>query len=87
MLRNRMYRFFNVACSMRNNTGSELGVLYMAMEKPQDRVPFAAKAGLHLSEPRNRKPVSSKSVEQIETKMLLEELAELIESEGGILTP
>ena len=65
----------------------ELGMLYMAMEKPQDCVPFAAKAGPHLSEPRNRKSVSSKSVEQIETEMLLEELAELIESEGGILTP
>ena len=59
----------------------------MAMEKPQDCVPFAAKGEPHLSEPRNRKPVSSKSVEQIETEMLLEELAELIESEGGILTP
>lgn len=79
--------FSKVACSLRNNTGSELGVLYMAMEKPQDCVPFAAKAGPHLSEPRDRELVSSKSVEQLETEILLEELAELIECEGGILTP
>ena len=59
----------------------------MAMEKPQGCVSFAAKAEPYLSEPRNRKPVSSKSVEQIETEMLLEELAELIESEDGILIP
>ena len=59
----------------------------MAMEKPQDCVPFAANREPQLSEPRNRKPVSSKSVEQIETEMLLEELAELIESEDGILIP
>jgi len=59
----------------------------MAMEKRQDYTPFAAKAERHLSEARNRKPASSKSVEQIETEVLLEELAELIESEGGILIP
>ena len=41
----------------------------------------------HLSELQNREPVSSKSVDQLETEILLEELAELIESEGGILTP
>jgi hypothetical protein len=59
----------------------------MAMEKPQDCVPFPVKAEPHSSEPRNRKSISSKSVEQIETEMLLEELAELIESEDGILIP
>jgi len=59
----------------------------MAMEKSQDCLPFAAKADRHSSEPRNGKPVSLKSVEQIETEMLLEELAELIESEDGILIP
>jgi hypothetical protein len=64
-----------------------MGCSTMAMEKRQDYTPFAANAERHLSEPQNRKPVSSKSVEQIETEMLLEELAELIESEGGILIP
>jgi hypothetical protein len=76
-----------VACSIRNNTGKLAGVLYNGHGKPQDSVAFTAKAKPHLAEPRNRKPVSSKSVEQIETEMLLEELAELIESEGGVLIP
>jgi hypothetical protein len=41
-----------------------------------------------LSEPKDRKkPVSLASEEQIELDVLLEELAELIESEGGILIP
>jgi hypothetical protein len=41
-----------------------------------------------LSEPKDRKkPVSSASEEQIELDVLLEELVELIESEGGILIP
>jgi hypothetical protein len=64
-----------------------VGCSTMAMEKRQDCVSFAAKAKPHLSEPQNRKPVWSKSVEQIETEMLLEELVELIESEGGVLIP
>ena len=59
----------------------------MAMETSQDCLPFAVKTNRYSSEPRNGKPVSSKSVEQIETEMLLEELAELIESEDGILVP
>ena len=32
-------------------------------------------------------PISSKSAEQIEMDMLLEELAKVIEAEGGILIP
>jgi hypothetical protein len=46
----------------------------------------AAHAEPGLSEPTNTKPVSE-SEEQIELDLLLEELAELIESEDGILIP
>ena len=35
----------------------------------------------------SRRRSTKKSVDQLETEILLEDLAELIESEGGILTP
>jgi hypothetical protein len=47
---------------------------------------LAAHAEPGLSEPTNAKPVSE-SVEQMELDLLLEELAEFIESEDGILIP
>ena len=47
---------------------------------------LAAHAEPGLSEPTNAKSVSE-SVEQMELDLLLEELAEFIESEDGILIP
>jgi hypothetical protein len=40
-----------------------------------------------LYKPRKRKPVSLKSAEQTRIDALLEDLAEIIESEGGVLIP
>jgi hypothetical protein len=57
------------------------GSARMEMDKSQDRLLFAA------HKPRNKKPVSLKSAEQTRTDALLEELAEIIESEGGVLIP
>jgi hypothetical protein len=59
----------------------------MEMDKSQDRLLFAAHAEPRLHKPRNTKPVSLKSAEQTRTDALLEELAEIIESEGGVLIP
>lgn len=59
----------------------------MEMDKSQDRVLFAAHAEPGLYKPRNTKPVSLKSAEQIRTDALLKELSEIIESEGGVLIP
>jgi len=59
----------------------------MEMDKSQDRPLFAAHAEPRLHKPRNTKPVSLKSAEQARTDALLEELGEIIESEGGVLIP
>jgi hypothetical protein len=59
----------------------------MGMAKSQDYVPVADYCEPGLSEPKNTKPVVLESPEQIELEVLLEELAEFIESEGGILIP
>jgi hypothetical protein len=61
--------------AMPSNGGSK------EMDKSQDRLLFAA------HKPTNTKPVSLKSAEQTRTDALLEELAEIIESEGGVLIP
>jgi len=58
----------------------------MEMAKFVNFALVAAHAEPGLSEPTNTKPVSE-SEEQIELDLLLEELAELIESEDGILIP
>ncbi|HEV8719388.1 MAG TPA: hypothetical protein VGW77_01960 [Candidatus Binatia bacterium] len=58
----------------------------MEIAKFLNFVLVAAHAEPELSEPTDTKPVSE-SVEQIELDALLEELAELIESEDGILIP
>ena len=59
----------------------------MEMDKSQDRLLFAAYADLCVSRRKNTKAVSLKSAEQTRTDALLEELAELIESERGVLIP
>lgn len=40
-----------------------------------------------LLDPKNSKPISLKSDEALEIELLLEELAEIIESEDGVLIP
>ena len=59
----------------------------MQMDKSLDLLLFAAPTEPTLYRPRNIKPASLKSAEQRTTDALLKELAELIESEGGVLTP
>jgi hypothetical protein len=59
----------------------------MDMDKSRDRLLFAVHGKPRLYKPRKRKPVSLKSAEQTRTDALLEELAEIIESEGGVLIP
>jgi hypothetical protein len=58
----------------------------MRMAKSQD-VPVAGDYEPGLSELKNTKPVVLESAEQMELDGLLEELAEFIESEDGILIP
>jgi hypothetical protein len=57
------------------------------MDKSQDRLLFAVHGEPRLYKPRKKKPVSLKSAEQTRTDALLEELSEIIESEGGVLIP
>jgi hypothetical protein len=59
----------------------------MEMDKSQDRLLFAVHGEPRLYKPRNTKRVSLKSAEQTRTDALLKELAEIIESEGGVLIP
>jgi hypothetical protein len=59
----------------------------MEKDKSRDRLLFAVHGEPRLYKPRKRKPVSLKSAEQTRTDALLEELAEIIESEGGVLIP
>jgi hypothetical protein len=59
----------------------------MDMDKSRDRLLFAVHGEPRLYKPRKRKPVSLKSAEQTRTDVLLEELAEIIESERGVLIP
>ena len=59
----------------------------MGMAKSQDYLPAVDCCGPGFSEPENTKPVVWQSAEQMELEMLLEELAEFIESEDGILIP
>jgi hypothetical protein len=69
------------------NLGSQAnGVYEMGMAKSQDYVSMDyCEPG--FSEPENTKPVVLQSAEQMELEMLLEELADFIESEDGILIP
>lgn len=59
----------------------------MGMAKSHDYVSAMDYCEPGFSEPENTKPVVLQSAEQIELEMLLEELAEFIESEDGILIP
>jgi hypothetical protein len=59
----------------------------MEMDRSQDRLLFAVHGEPRLYKPRNKKRVSLKSAEQTRTDALLKELAEIIESEGGVLIP
>jgi hypothetical protein len=59
----------------------------MGMAKPQDYVPGVDCCDPGFSQPENTEPVVLQSAEQMELEMLLEELAEFIESEDGILIP
>jgi hypothetical protein len=59
----------------------------MGMAKFQDYVRGVDYPEPGFSEPENTKPVVLQSAEQMELEMLLEELAEFIESEDGILIP
>jgi hypothetical protein len=60
----------------------------MGMAKSQDYVPPSVDyCETGFSEPENTKPVVLQSAEQMELELLLEELAEFIESEDGILIP
>jgi predicted site-specific integrase-resolvase len=59
----------------------------MDMDKSRDRLRFALDGELRLYKPRKRKPVSLKSAEQTRIDAVLEDLAEIIESEGGVLIP
>lgn len=59
----------------------------MEMDKSPDFVLSAANAERKAILSRTTKPVSSAPVQQIELDKLLEEMAEIIEAEGGILTP
>ena len=68
--------------AMRSNGGAR-----MDMDKSRDRLLFAVHGEPRLYKPRKRKPVSLKSAEQTRTDALLEDLAEIIESEGGVLIP
>jgi hypothetical protein len=59
----------------------------MGMAKSQDDVTTEDYCRPRFSEPEKTKPVVLKSPEQMELELLLEELAEFIESEDGILIP
>jgi hypothetical protein len=61
---------------------------HMGMAKSQDYVPPGVDhCEPVFSEPENTKPAVLQSAEQVELKVLLEELAEFIDSEDGILIP
>ena len=57
------------------------------MAKSQDYLPGMDCREPGFSEAGNTKPVVLQSEEQMELELLLEELAEFIESEDGILIP
>jgi hypothetical protein len=57
------------------------------MAKSQDYVPAVDCCEPGFSESEKTKPVGLQSAEQMELELLLEELAEFIESEDGILIP
>jgi hypothetical protein len=59
----------------------------MGMAKPQDYLQGVDYREPGFSEPENTEPVVLQSEEQMELEMLLEELADFIESEDGILIP
>ena len=59
----------------------------MDMDKSRDRLPFTVHVEPRLYKPRKKKLVSLKSAEQTRIDALIEELAEIIESEGGVLIP
>jgi di/tripeptidase len=62
-------------------------VAKMGMAKFQDYVRGVDYREPGFSEPENTKPIVLQSAEQMELETLLEELAEFIESEDGILIP
>jgi hypothetical protein len=78
-----------MACALRTTTlaSQAQGVDKMGMAKSQDDVPNEDYCKPNFSEPEKTKPVVLKSPEQMELELLLEELAEFIESEDGILIP
>ena len=59
----------------------------METVKPEDNISSEAPADLNSSNQTNTRPASLKSDEKIELEVLLEELAEIIESEDGLLIP
>jgi hypothetical protein len=64
-----------------------MGVIQMGMAKSQDYLSGVDCREPGFSAPENTKPVVLQSEEQMELELLLEELAEFIESEDGILIP
>lgn len=59
----------------------------MQTEKSPDLVPAAAQAERKAILSQSTKPISVADAEQVDLQQALEEMAEIIENEGGILTP
>jgi hypothetical protein len=59
----------------------------METVKPDDSISSEAPADLNSSNQTNTRPASLESDEKMELEVLLEELAEIIESEDGLLIP
>jgi hypothetical protein len=59
----------------------------METVKPKDSPSSETLADRDSSNQTNRRPASLESEEKIELEVLLEELAEIIESEDGLLIP
>jgi hypothetical protein len=66
--------------AMRSNGGARMDMASLGIV-----CPFAVHGKPRLYKPRKSKSVSLKSAEQTRTDTLLDELAEIIESEGGVL--
>jgi hypothetical protein len=78
-----------VARALRTNLGKvkQMRWYKMGMAKSHDYVPDSDYCEPGFAEPKNTKRVVLQSAEQMELEVLLEELAEFIESEDGILIP
>ena len=83
---NRNFYLFRVVCSLRIKYDKQSMSVISLMAKSQNSVPSTAPADSGSPSQTNITPVL-KSEEQIELDVLLEELAEYIESEGGVLIP